>query len=141
MAGQSNVVADSTSDTLTLVAGSNVTITTDASTDTITISSTGGGGGGGISDGDKGDITVSGSGTVWTIDNTAVTYAKIQNVTTNRLLGRATAGAGSAEELSLGSNLVFTGTQLNTTGLQKTITSGTAAPSNGNDGDIYLQYA
>ncbi|MGL5095858.1 MAG: hypothetical protein ACRDD1_09730, partial [Planctomycetia bacterium] len=28
----------------------------------------GGGGGGGISDGDKGDVTVSASGTVWTVD-------------------------------------------------------------------------
>ena len=45
VAGQSNIVADSTADTLTLAAGSNVTITTDASTDTITISSSGGGGG------------------------------------------------------------------------------------------------
>jgi hypothetical protein len=47
VSGQSSVVADSTSDTLTLVAGSNVTITTDATTDSITISATGGGGGGG----------------------------------------------------------------------------------------------
>jgi plastocyanin len=45
VAGQSNVVADSTADTLTLTAGSNVTITTDASTDSITISAAGGGGG------------------------------------------------------------------------------------------------
>jgi len=37
VSGQSDVVADATSDTLTLVAGSNITITTNASTDTITI--------------------------------------------------------------------------------------------------------
>lgn len=46
VSGQSDVVADTTSDTLTLVAGSNVTITTDAATDTITIAASGGGGGG-----------------------------------------------------------------------------------------------
>jgi len=57
--------------------------------------------GGGISDGDKGDITVSGSGATWTIDSAAVTYAKIQNVSaTDKLLGRSTAGAGSIEEIS-----------------------------------------
>jgi hypothetical protein len=44
VAGQSNVVADSTADTLTLVAGTNVTITTNATTDTITISASGSGG-------------------------------------------------------------------------------------------------
>jgi plastocyanin len=49
VSGQSDVVADSATDTLTLVAGSNVTITTDATTDSITIASTGGGGGGGSS--------------------------------------------------------------------------------------------
>lgn len=37
VSGQSDVVADTTTDTLTLVAGSNVTITTDATTDSITI--------------------------------------------------------------------------------------------------------
>jgi plastocyanin len=41
--GQSSVVADSATDTLTLVAGSNITITTDAGTDTITIAAAGGG--------------------------------------------------------------------------------------------------
>jgi hypothetical protein len=45
VSGQSNVSADSTGDTLTLVAGTNVTITTDASTDSITINATGGGSG------------------------------------------------------------------------------------------------
>lgn len=42
VAGQSNVVADSATDTLTLVAGTNITLTTDASTDTITITAAGG---------------------------------------------------------------------------------------------------
>ena len=41
VAGQSSVVADSATDTLTLVAGSNITITTDAATDTITIAGSG----------------------------------------------------------------------------------------------------
>jgi len=45
VAGQSTVAADSTTDTLTLVAGSNITITTNASGDSITFASTGGGGG------------------------------------------------------------------------------------------------
>jgi len=57
--------------------------------------------GGGISDGDKGDITVSNSGGTFTIDNDAVTYAKIQNVSaTNRILGRDSSGAGVIEEIT-----------------------------------------
>ena len=39
VSGQSTVVADTNNDTLTLVAGSNITITTNATTDTITIAS------------------------------------------------------------------------------------------------------
>ena len=46
VAGQSTVAADSTTDTLTLVAGSNVTLTTNDSDDTVTIAASGGGGGG-----------------------------------------------------------------------------------------------
>lgn len=54
-----------------------------------------------FTDGDKGDITVSSSGTVWTVDNAAITYAKIQNISaTQRLLGRNTAGAGVTEEVT-----------------------------------------
>lgn len=97
VSGQSDVVADATADVLTFVAGTNITLTTDAASDTVTIAASGGG----ISDGDKGDITVSASGATWTIDAQAVTYGKIQNVTaTDRLLGRSTAGAGSIEEIT-----------------------------------------
>jgi hypothetical protein len=54
----------------------------------------------GLADGDKGDITVSGSGATWLIDDGVVTYAKMQDVsTTDRLLGRDTAGAGDVEEI------------------------------------------
>jgi len=40
VAGQSNVVADQTTDTLTLAAGTGITLTTNAGTDTVTIAST-----------------------------------------------------------------------------------------------------
>ena len=46
VSGSSDIVADSATDTLTLVAGSNMTITQNAGTDTITFASSGGGGGG-----------------------------------------------------------------------------------------------
>lgn len=81
--------------------------------------------GGGVTDGDKGDITVSGSGTVWTIDNAAVTLAKMQQVSTGILLGRSTAGTGVIEQITVGAGLSLSAGTLTGTGL-----------SDGDKGDI-----
>lgn len=48
-----------------------------------------------VSNGDKGDITVSGGGSTWTIKNSTITYAKMQNVSANKILGSAAGGVVS----------------------------------------------
>lgn len=53
-----------------------------------------------LSDGDKGDITVSASGATWTIDNNTVTLAKMATMATDSILGRATAATGNVEVLT-----------------------------------------
>lgn len=59
-----------------------------------------------LPNGDKGDITVSGAGSTWTIDNNVVTYAKMQDVSAQyRLLGRSSSGAGDVEEITSSANV------------------------------------
>ena len=53
----------------------------------------------------------------WTIDNDAVTYAKMQNISAGSLLlGRGDSGAGDPQEIVLGTNLSMSGTTLNASG-------------------------
>lgn len=63
-----------------------------------------GGSGTGITDGDKTDITVSGSGATFTIDNNAVTYAKIQQQVALSILGRSSNSTGNMAAITAGTD-------------------------------------
>lgn len=53
-----------------------------------------------LADGDYGDVTISGGGTVITIDNNVVTFAKMQDIASQRVIGRNTAGTGDPEAVT-----------------------------------------
>lgn len=68
----------------------------------------------------SGDVTNSAG--VVTIANDAVTFAKFQNINTDRLLGRDTAGSGDMEELTVGGGVEFTGTGIQTSAFTGDVT-------------------
>lgn len=55
---------------------------------------------GGLNDGDYGDVTVSGGGTVFTVDGQTITVAKMSASATDVLFGRSTIGAGPGEQIA-----------------------------------------
>lgn len=76
----------------------------------------GAGGGSGVTDGDKGDIVVTGSGATWTIDDNVVDFAKFQDsVAGLSVIGRATNTGGNFAEIVAsvdGNVLTLNGTSL-----------------------------
>lgn len=71
-----------------------------------------------------GDVTASQNSNATTIAVNAVTFAKMQNIASKRLLGRAATGTGSVQEITLGAGITLTDAGvLSATGLGGTVTS------------------
>lgn len=60
-------------------------------------------GGGGVADGDKGDITVSSAGKVWTVDNNVISNAKIRQSAAFSVIGRAGNTTGDVADITAAS--------------------------------------
>ena len=96
VSGQSDVVADDATDTLTLVAGSNMTITTNASGDSITFASSGGGGGG------SSGVEIKNNGTSVGTGITAIDFSTNVTATASSGVATVTASGGGGGGVTTG---------------------------------------
>jgi len=80
-----------------LVAGSNVTLTYNDAANTLTIAAAGSGG---LTDGDKGDIVVGGSGTTLTVDTNVIDNTKLAQMPTLTIKGNNAGTTGNAVDLT-----------------------------------------
>jgi hypothetical protein len=108
--GVSGTVTNATSTPNLTVALGAITPTSVAASGTVTGSNLSGSNTGDQTITLTGDVTGSGTGSfAATIANNAVTFAKVQQVSTDRLIGRDTAGTGNVEQLTVGGGVEFTG--------------------------------
>ena len=155
VSGQSDIVPDSTTDTLNFAAGANITLTTDASTDTVTIAATGGaanafstlavaGQSNVVADAETDTLTLT-AGTGMTI----TTDASTDTITFASSGGSAgsmpvTLSGGTSDPINLSSistigAIPFTDYQGNTDNIDLTGTSQTVTTFADNDGDTKIE--
>jgi hypothetical protein len=108
--GVSGTVTNATSTPNLTVALGAITPTSVAASGTVTGSNLSGSNTGDQTITLTGDVTGSGTGSfAATIANNAVTFAKVQQIATDKILGRDTSGTGVVEELNVGGGVEFTG--------------------------------
>lgn len=80
-----------------------------------------------VTDGDKGSITVSSSGTVWTLDDAAVSLAKMANISQYQLIGRSSSGSGVPQAISTSADVYTMLGSANNSAIRTNIGLGTIA--------------
>lgn len=84
-----------------------------------------------LSNGDKGDVTVSGAASdTWTIDNSAVSLAKMANLAQYSLIGRSSSGSGVPQAIATSADVYTMLGSANNAAIRNNIGAGTMATQN-----------
>ena len=133
VAGQDNVVADNAADTLTLVAGSNMTLTTSASGDSVTFASSGGASG--VTVQDEGS-SLSTSGTTLNFVGDGVVASGTGATKTITIAG----GGGSTGDFTFSGNKMSTSSSNADVEIEANADGGIRLRANGQPPDYYSSY-